>query len=129
MPSTAPSSCAIDGNPKVLRERCVTANLDLLAGMQPGEKVLLNFFADAQYAAVLERSEPSQPDGFIWSGRLDGIEHSQVTLVVGGGILTGNTTLPDELFQVRWVDGSIHGIYQIDQSSYLPEAEPLEPNP
>ncbi len=107
----------------------MTANLDLLTEMQPGEKVLLNFFADAQYAAVLERSEPSQPDGFIWSGRLDGIEHSQVTLVVGGGILTGNTTTPDELFQVRWVDGSIHGIYQIDQSSYLPEAEPLEPNP
>ena len=84
-------------------------------------------FDDVVYTAILEKKEPNLTGGYTWSGHLDGIEHSQVILVVGGDQVAGNITLPGAFYEVRYTNQGVHVITQIDQSAYPQEAEPVEP--
>ena len=118
--------CSQSSDPTIIRGRCVTINLDLLKDIQIGDTILLNLFPDAQYTAILDRIE-TLDNGYAWIGHLQSEDNSQVTLVVGAGQMAGNVTLPDELYQIRYAGGIAHAIYQIDQSAFPPEAEPMTP--
>ena len=62
---------------------------------------------------------------YTWIGYLDGIEQSQVTLVVKDEVMSGNITLSDVFYQVRYMGDGVHAIYRIDQSAFPSEKEPV----
>lgn len=115
------------GDPTVVRARYVDPDLSLLDGAEVGAAVTVNLFEDATYRAILDRKEAALPEGYTWVGHLEGVEYSQVILTVGGGQVAGNITLPGALYQVRFVGDGVHAIYQIEQSAFPPEAEPVSP--
>jgi hypothetical protein len=115
------------GDPTVVRARYVDPDLSLLDGAEVGAAVTVNLFEDATYRAILDRKEAALPEGYTWVGHLEGVEYSQVILTVGGGQVAGNITLPGALYQVRYVGDGVHAVYQIDQSAFPPEAEPVSP--
>lgn len=114
-------------DPTIIRAHYVDVDLDLLNEAEVGDTILLNLFDDATYPAILERKESTKPDGYAWIGYLDRVEHSQVVLIVGGGQVAGNITLPGAFYEVRYVGDDVHAIYSIDQSAFPLEAEPLSP--
>jgi hypothetical protein len=120
------AECSQSSDPTIIRERCVFVNFELLKDMQLGDAILLNLFPDTQYTAILDRIE-AQENGYAWIGHLVSVDNSQVTLVMGGGQMAGNVTLPDEFYQIRYVGGLTHAIYQVDQSAFPSEAEPITP--
>lgn len=121
------------GDPTVVRDRFVDVKFDLLlkADQLPkdkaatADKLVLNLFQDVVLTALLDRVESNSPDSFSWIGHLEGVENSQVILVVGNGLMAGNITLPGAFYQVRYAGNGIHAVYEIDQSGFPPEAEPI----
>lgn len=108
------------------RGRCVLFNLELLKDMQLGDAILLNLFPNAQYTAILDHIE-TQENGYTWISHLGSVDNSQVTLIIGGGHMAGNVTLPDDFYQIRYAGGLMYPIYQADQSAFPPEVEPITP--
>jgi hypothetical protein len=92
-----------------------------------GDLLILNLFDDVAFTAKLDRLEAAGSDGYTWIGHLEGIDHSQVVLVIGGGQMAGNITLPDEFYQVRFAGNGVHAIYRIDQTAFPPEDDPILP--
>lgn len=119
----------------VLRSRLVKVNFDLLQRLLPKsgvvethDKITLNLFDDAAYICVFDRVEPGFPNATVWSGHIENIPNSQVTLVVNGDVLVGNIVLPEKNFQVRYIQEGAHVVYQIDQSRFpIPEEPPSIP--
>ena len=114
-------------DPTVIRVRYVEVNFALLEKAELGDTLILNLFDDLVFTAVLDRLEATTSDGYSWIGHLKGIDHSQVMLVIGGGQMAGNITLPDDFYQVRFAGSGIHAIYRTDQSAFPPEEEPILP--
>jgi len=92
-----------------------------------GDVVMLNLFDYVIFTAVLDRVEPNRSGGYSWIGHLEGVEHSQVILVVKEGLMAGNIVVPKVFYQVRYAGNGVHAIYQIDQSAFPPEDEPVSP--
>ena len=118
--------------PRVIRYRYVGVNFNLLFGTAPfGEKaagaqlLLLNLFDDVAFRVVLDRREVRSDKSFTWLGRIEGIENSQVTLVVLDGVLIGNIKVEDAFYQVRYAGEHAHVVYQIDPRTFPPESEPV----
>lgn len=118
--------------PRIIRHRFVHVEFDLLSGTVPFEEkaaignfLLLNLFDDATFKAVLDRREVRSDKSFTWFGRVEGIENSQVTLVVEDGVLVGNVNLQDAVYQVRYAGEGVHVVYQIDPRTFPPESEPV----
>jgi len=101
---------------------------------EPG--VTLELFPDVRVDAVFDRFD-ANTSGVTWVGHLANVPGSSVTLVYGGGVLTGAIVTPDGFFQIRPASeaarranpqsvGAMHEITQVDQSAFLQEADPLE---
>ena len=58
-------------------------------------------------------------------GRLRGIALSSVNLVVEDGLMAANIVFPGGAYQVRYAGSGVHVVYEVDQSAYPPEAEPI----
>ena len=58
-------------------------------------------------------------------GIVEGVPHSEVTLVLEEGVLSGNITLPGTFYQVRFVGDNIHAVREIDQRFFPPEKDPI----
>lgn len=130
--ANAPENMSTRSKPTVMRARFVKVDFGLLeesvsVGNDTGSQIALsvNLFDDTAYQAILDSLEQNAPEGFVWIGHIDGVEYSQVTLVVEGDVMSGNITLPGSIYQVRYVGKGIHAIYQIDQSAFPPEEPPL----
>jgi hypothetical protein len=80
----------------------------------------LNLFDDANFTAVLDRIDQID-GGFVWVGHLQGVEMSNVTLVIRHGQMAGNISMADHFFQVRYAGGSAHVVREIDQSLFPPD--------
>jgi hypothetical protein len=118
-------------DPTVSRSRSVTVNwgaVDTGATSQKqaaGESGLtLNLFDDAIFRAVLDRREV-RSKSVIWLGHIEGIDKSQVTLVIEDTVMAGNIRLPGAYFQVRYVGSGLHSVRQIDESQFPPEGQPI----
>jgi hypothetical protein len=118
----------------VVRDKFVTVKFHLIenTGSIPSQlggssaaELALNLFDDANYTAVLERVTPTSAGGYVWSGRIAESETSQVILAVNQGRLAANIAVPPAFYQVRYAGNGVHVIYQIDQSAFPPEAEPI----
>ena len=120
-------------DPTVIRSRLVHINLRLLSkdDKSPRTKtdasnlLTLNLFDDVVFAAILDRLELNKSGSYTWIGHLDGIEQSQVVLVVKDEVMSGNITLPDAFYQVRYKGNGLHAVYRIDQSAFPSEKEPI----
>jgi hypothetical protein len=109
-------------DPTVVRSRFVNVNFDLL---DTRGDLFLNLFDDAPYTAEFERIESVSVGSQSWIGRIAGEEASEVILVHRDGMLTGNINHPGGTYQVRYAGEGVHAIYEIDQTAFPPEAEPI----
>jgi hypothetical protein len=122
-------------DPAVIRSRYVLINLNVLLQKSetpplatnpnqnaPGQKIpiTLNLFPSVSYTAINDRIELRGAGRFSWFGHIDGVELSQVTLVVNNGLITGNVHgRSGELYQIRPLKKGMptHVIYEIDQNA------------
>ena len=132
------SSAKVDGKAdatvdrKIIRQRHVNINLSILmkADGSPtlGNKALnlkLNLFDDVALTAVIDKTESVSAGGRSFLGRIADVEGSFVVLSVFDGIMAGNITVPGAFYQVRYVGEGVHAVYQIDQSAFPPELQPI----
>jgi hypothetical protein len=120
----APADLVID--PVVVRESFVDIQLDVLgSATAPAQTVDLNLFEDTRFTAIYDRTETNVLGSHAWIGHVDGVEFSQVVLVVTDGIMAGSVTMPGANYQVRPLGGSQHVIEEIDQSRFPDELEPI----
>ena len=95
-------------DPTVSRARFVTVNWNAMNDgdatsqkQAAGESgLIVNLFDDAIFRAVLDRREV-RSKSVIWLGHIEGIDKSQVTLVIEDAVMAGNIRLPGAYFQVR----------------------------
>ncbi len=113
--------------PMSIRSRLVTLNLDLLNGViaPPGsptqvKRLPLNLFSDASFIAIPDRVD-IHPKGLTLTGKLEGIDKSQVTLVVENQTLAGTVRMPGKLFQIRFAGNGLHVISEMDQKAFPPD--------
>jgi hypothetical protein len=121
--------------PTVLRTRYVDVKLNLLDGaaapaksrlaVSAGKTITLNLFADVKFTAVQDRARVS-PQGLVWTGHLDGVKNSAVTLIVRNSTLVGNIRTPKAYYQVRYVGNRVHAIYQVNEKTFPPDRKPLK---
>jgi hypothetical protein len=113
----------------MIRYRFVTVNLQIITGLrksnQSSSSLELNLFDDAIFRAVLDRREVRSETSVVWLGHIEGVENSQVTLAVEGGIMAGNIRIRQSLYQVRYAGEGTHVLYQIDFTAFPPDSEPL----
>jgi hypothetical protein len=120
-------------DPTVSRARFVTINWKAVNGEETaptqagGETALtLNLFDDAVFKTVLDRRELRSRKGKVWSGRVEGMDKSQITVVTVDNVMAANIRLPGAYFQVRYVGpGDLHSVRQVDESKFPPAGEPI----
>lgn len=114
--------------PAVVRSRHVSIRLDYLDGKDLPEgagSIGLNLFDNVYLTAVKDRFERRSGNQYTWVGHISGIEFSQVVIVVENGVVAGNITSPDGIYQIRFVGDGIHAVRKIDQSAFPREAPPI----
>jgi hypothetical protein len=120
-------------DPTAIRSRLVAVDFSLVGAPDAfgdtrsgvSDTLTLNFFPDAVFAAVLDRVDIDPAEGFSWIGHLEGVELSQVALVVKDGVMVGNVTAPGVFYRVRYAGDGAHVIHQVDWTAFPPEAEPI----
>src|SRR5262249_19230317 len=118
------------GDPTIVRSSQVSINLASLDGgaRVPGVRgggattLTLNLFPGVTLTAVRDSLEPtSSGQGFVWLGHVQGAPQSQVTLVVENGVVAGNIRSNQAYYQIRYVGGGQHAIYEIDPLAFPEE--------
>ncbi|MBW2369846.1 MAG: pre-peptidase C-terminal domain-containing protein [Deltaproteobacteria bacterium] len=101
-------------------------NVKKLAGndVKKPTGIKLNLFDDSTFTANVDRVETDSQDSYALVGRIEEESISSVILVVGqDGTLTGNITIYDMFFQVRYAGDGTHVIREIDQTAFPEGAE------
>ena len=96
-----------------------------LAVSNPASVLLLNLFEDTALTASLDHLETNPSGSFSWIGHIQGMEHSQVLLVVKDGIMIGNVSTLRAMYQVRYAGEAQHVIREVTPAALPREAEPL----
>src|SRR4030067_352497 len=121
----------------LFRSRYVRENLDLLTKSeavlhgtpQPSSiqknSIVFNLFDDASFTVVKDRIEVRSGNRYTWYGHIEGMAHSQVILVVEDGSMCGDIRVSGDLYEIRPIGEGIHAIYEIDQSAFPPDGEPI----
>lgn len=84
-------------------QQLAEARLDVQA-RRPA-KLMLNLFADAAFAAALERTEPTA-SGYALTGRIEGEPLSMVVLAVNGDLVEGTAWLPGATHSISARNGT-----------------------
>ena len=118
-----------------VRERLVRPRFDLFeAGPSPerstrrDQRLVLNLFPDAVFAAALDRITVESSDAFVWFGHLEGPVVGAVTLAVRAGVMAGELRTATELYDIRYAGGGVHAVRQVDPAAFPPDGEPLRPS-
>jgi len=119
---------AVRARPVLVDAPLLLGAADLPAAAQPA--VTLNLFDDVTFVADPVRIEPREGGG-VWIGRLRGVEHGQVVIVVHNGIVAGNITLPGARYHIRHAGNGVHEVHQIDSARFPPDGpeRPVPPAP
>lgn len=112
--------------PTDVRYRPVTINSEILGGRdgQPhlaARRFTLNLFEGVEYTAVQKQVQRNQSGSLSWIGRLEGVPHSQVSLVLKDGILVGAVASPEGIYEIRYHSGATHLVYEINQAAFPDE--------
>jgi len=117
----------------VKRQRFIYVNIGLINTEKQAiqqDELMLHLFKDTIFVAKLERVETFSRNGVGWVGHLNGIEDSQVILIVRNGKMTGNIVLPDTLYKVgNSGNNGLHTIKEIKLSNIPPELPPVPVEP
>lgn len=113
----------------IIRQRFVNVNFDVLGGESApsvdssvvGKRLELNLFDGTTLIAVRERIESNLSGSYTWSGHVEGVEFSHVTLVIKDGVMVGKVAMPTAIYEVRYVGANLHAIIEIDQSAFPSE--------
>lgn len=79
--SEEPGNAKLAQKPQYLRHRFVDVAFPLLVD-KAKERVTLNLFANASFTATRDSLERDTDGSYEWSGHVDGVEDSEVLLVV-----------------------------------------------
>jgi hypothetical protein len=116
----------------IIRQRHVNINLGLLMKADGSPKLdnkqiifKLNLFDGVALTAVIDKTESVSAGSRSFIGHVAGIGDSSVILSVYDGIMSGNITVPGAIYQVRYVGGGVHAVYEMDQSAFPREAQPI----
>ncbi len=122
----------IGGVATVVRERPVEVDEAALDGLALGGARLLEFFDDAAFVVVFDRSH-ARPEawwdlGSTWSGTVQGDAHGWFVLTVQRGVLSANLWTGDgRAFQVRLEGGGEHVAQELNLDAFEPCAGGLDP--
>ena len=119
--------------PPIIRRRFVEINYDLLIRKDLSHEVKpaiantlgLNLFDNVYFTVILDRLELRTIDDFSWIGHIEGMEYSDVILILKDRVMVGNITTSDAHYRVRYKKNDVHTISEIDRSAFLPELEPI----
>ncbi len=129
---SAPAGAEVAQPAWVVRQRWTTIDYALvretlpsaLGGTDAGTTLPINLFPDAQFTAVRDRVETTST-GYVWIGRLQGVEQSTVTFAVSANVMSASITTPASAFVVRHVAAGVHVVQQIKPEALPPEAPPI----
>ncbi len=105
-----------------IRQRFVYVETGLLS---TNDQIFLNLFEDVSFVATLSRVEKLSKGGIAWTGHIDSVQESEVTLISRGNQMAANIVLPGAFYQLRYAGEGVHVIKEIDQSKFPPEAPPI----
>lgn len=111
----AVGAAAIAAEPVVLRSRLVDADSSTVrAASRAGEPLRLRLFEDADFTALVDVVESDRFNGFVWRGRLEGVEAGWAVLVVDRDCIDGTVWAPPETYRVRCLGSGRHVIDQME---------------
>ena len=70
--------------------------------------------------AVWDRAEETSPDTWAWIGTLDGIDDSEVTIVLNTakGIAVGSVVMPGAVYRIRYGGQGVHVVEDLDTTRF-----------
>jgi hypothetical protein len=140
---TSPGVLFIDANvqlsrvlsvgPQVIRHRLVNVNFSQLCELEkasyqqlePPAVLDLNLFDDTRLLACIHQVEKVLSGGFSCVGVIEDIPGSEIILVVTGDIISANISVPDHIYQVRYISEGVHKVQEVDQSLFPAELQPI----
>ncbi|MBT3923854.1 MAG: hypothetical protein HOF21_14900, partial [Nitrospina sp.] len=119
----------------IVRSRFVNVDFSLLpdpeenfdAELGAEIKLILNFFPEIEFTALIHKIEKNRSGSYSWFGKLEDIPMSQVVLVVHKNKVIGNVSKPNLTYQMRHTKDGIHTVYEINPSNFPPDGEPVTP--
>jgi hypothetical protein len=122
---TAADAAMIDvrKDPAVVRQRAVQIDFSKLDAGAP--RLILNLFDDVCLVAVRDHSAPEASTGQVWTGTIEGVARSSVTIVTASHAATGNIVSPPHTYQIRVLRDDLHLVNQVDPSKYPNEQNPI----
>jgi hypothetical protein len=121
----APDAPNVTLSPTAVESRPVYIDYQIISTVKPGDALPLNLFPDTAYTAVIDSIQSGVTGATIWTGHLKNVEMSLVVLVMKDGVMMGQISSPEGIYQVRYAQEKRHQILKIDQSTYPPEMEPI----
>lgn len=129
-------------DPTIVRARYVTIDFDAFTGAGAAASdaqrlVTLDLFPNESIVAVFDRFDPNTT-GVTWVGHVQNLPLSTVTLVYSQGFMSGTVAAGLQVFSIRPAaedvrqanpqpgGEALHVIAEVDQSKFLPEAQPIE---
>ena len=110
-----------------MRSRNVRINTDILK-TNDHSSISLNLFDDVVLQANLVRIERSKNGNYIWVGKLEGDDKSEVVLVTNGEITTGSIRSLNHEFSIKFAGNGIHAVMEMDKTGYSKEAPGIVPD-
>ena len=104
-------------DPALLRQRAV--RVDFARMETSTDRLVLNLFDNVCLTAVRDRNAAPKPD--TWTGVIEGVQNSRVTMVTTGRTAIGTIVSPPRTFQIRLLRDDIHLVNEVDPSKYPKE--------
>jgi hypothetical protein len=101
-------------DPALLRQRAVRVDFSRIEAS--AARLVLNLFEDVCLNAVRDPEAPPKPD--MWTGGVEGVQNSRITIVTTGRTAIGTIVSPPRTFQIRLLRDDIHLINEVDPSKY-----------
>ena len=109
-------------DPALVRRRAV--RVDFVRLEQSPETLILNLFDDVCLTAVRQQGVSARPESDVWTGAVEGVPNSSVTLVTTSRTLIGTIISPPDSYQIRLLRDDVHLVNQVDPSKYPHDKQP-----
>ncbi len=121
--ATGKSAPSVPARSTMGRNRLVTVDLSPFANPNADGAAMLslNLFPDVSFTAVHERARINPSGSVVWAGPLQGVTDGYATLVVNGGVMAGNITMPGASYEVRYAGNGLHTVYEVNPGGYPAE--------